>query len=155
MKQKKMPAHRKDGAPPKKKANGRSAQYAAELYVKNLTANHKNRKTDKEIFMEAGYSETTSTPHIVNSDRFQMMIKEILPEDKILKRIKQGLGKDVKDSTALGFCRLGLEVHGKVGPKANINNVNVENANILVADLLSWQPPGIAQAEVTDITNGQ
>lgn len=149
-----MVAPRKDGTPSKGKTGNPTARKAAQMYAKNLMA--KTPKTDKEVFKEAGYSENTNTTHIIKTDRFQELLNEYIPKDKILKRINKGLGNDVKDSTALGFCRLGSEIHGLVGARANVNNVQIENATFLLSDLLGYIPPGVTEpkkAEFTDITN--
>jgi len=142
-----MGAKRRDGSRGKDPSGKGTAVRAVEIYAKNMM--NGEGKSDKEVFLEAGYAPSTASTHIVKSDRFQAMLNEIVPKDKILKRVTQGLGKDVKDSTALGYCRLGAEMHGLVGPKANVTNVNVENANMLIGDLLNYSPPGV----ITDITN--
>ena len=136
-----MPAPKKDGEKGKRPSGNPQARKAAEIYAKNLL--NAEGKTDKEVFLEAGYAPSTASTHIVKSDRFQSLLNELIPKDKVLKRINKGLGDNVKDSTALGFCRLSAEMHGLVGPKANVTNVNVEHANMLIADLLNFKPPGV------------
>lgn len=149
-----MVAHRKDGTKSKKKVGKPSSRRAAKLYAENLASN--KPKTEREIFRDAGYSDKTNTTHIVRSDRFQELLNEFVPKDKILKRINKGMDDDVKDSTALGYCRLASEIHGLVGAKANQTNVKIENATFLLSDLLGYTPPGVIEpkkAEFTDITN--
>ena len=144
-----MPAKTKNGDTGKTPSGNGTARKAAELYVKNMV--NGEGKSDKDVFLEAGYAPSTASTHVVNTDRFQNLLNELIPKDKVLKRINKGLGDDVKDSTALGFCRLSAEMHGLVGAKANVTNVNVENANMLIGDLMNYQPPGV----ITDITNDQ
>lgn len=149
-----MVAPRKDGTPSKGKSGNPTARRAAQIYAKNMLS--KVPKTDKEVFQEAGYSEKTNTSHIVKSDRFQELLNEYVPKDKILKRINKGLDDKVKDSTALGYCRLASEIHGLVGARANVNNVQIENATFLLSDLLGYIPPGVTEPEkieFTDITD--
>lgn len=140
-----MVAPRKDGSKSRNKSGNPTARRAAKLYAENLAS--KNPKTDKEIFREAGYSDRTNTTHIVSTDRFQELLNEFVPKDKILKRINKGMNDDVKDSTALGYCRLASEIHGLVGAKANQTNVKIENATFLLSDLLGYSPPGVIQSE--------
>jgi hypothetical protein len=145
-----MPAHRKDGEPSRKQVSNGSRIRGAELYVENMY--NGGKKTDREVLVEAGFSPTSNTTHIIAGKHFQELLNKLIPKDKILKRIDKGLGDKVKDSTALGYCRLGAEIHGLVGPKANVNNINVENANMLIGDLLNYKPPGLASPdEFTEI----
>lgn len=136
-----MPAKKRDGNEGKRPSGNGTARKAAEIYAQNLI--NAEGKTDKEVFLEAGYAPSTASTHIVKSDRFQALLNELIPKSRILKRVNKGMGDDVKDSTALGFCRLGAELHGLVGAKANVTNVNVENANMLITDLLNFSPPGV------------
>jgi len=117
---------------------GPQARKMAEIYVENhIKGLGKSQTTMKR---EAGYSEATDGTRVLKNPSLKMEIERLLPKDKILNRVNLGLEAE-KDSTALGYCKLGAEIHGLVGARTSLT-VNAENANIMLADLVNWQAPG-------------
>lgn len=129
--------------PKAKKTGSATMKRAAQLYAENIMAPREKRMTDQELLLKAGYSPGTHSTPVIQGKKFQNELQKLMPKEKIIERVSKGLN-DSKN--ALGFCRLGAELHGLIGSGARGNHMHIENA-VLMTDLLDYKPSGVVELE--------
>lgn len=134
--------------PTKKKIAGNSTiKRAAQMYAENMVAPREKRMTDQELLLAAGYSPGTHSTPTIQGKKFQNELQKLMPKEKIIERVNKGLNDE---KNALGFCRLGAELHGMVGAGASGKHLHIENA-VLMTDLLDYKPSGVVELEDGEI----